>query len=54
MLGDGVIELRRIRAAVESAGYRGPIEVEILNEQIWAAPPEETLVTVKARYEEFA
>ena len=54
MLGDGVIELRRIRAAVEKAGYRGPIEVEILNEQIWAAPPETTLATVKARYQEFA
>jgi sugar phosphate isomerase/epimerase len=54
MLGDGVIELRRIRAAVESVGYRGPIEVEILNEQIWSAPPEETLPTVKARYREFA
>jgi sugar phosphate isomerase/epimerase len=54
MLGDGVIELRRIRAAVETAGYRGPIEVEILNEQIWAAPPEGTLATVKARYQEFA
>lgn len=53
MMGDGVIELRRIRAAVESAGYRGPIEVEILNEQIWAAPPEITLATVKARYKEF-
>jgi sugar phosphate isomerase/epimerase len=54
MLGDGVIELRRIRQAVESAGYRGPIEVEILNEQIWAAAPAETLSTVKARYQEFA
>src|SRR5207249_3865116 len=29
MMGDGVIELRRIRAAVEGAGYAGPIEVEI-------------------------
>jgi hypothetical protein len=54
MIGDGVIELRRIRTAVESAGYGGPIEVEILNEQIWAAPPEATLATVRARYEEFA
>lgn len=54
MLGDGVIELRRIRAAVEKAGYSGPIEVEILNEQIWAAPPEATLATVKTRYQAFA
>jgi sugar phosphate isomerase/epimerase len=54
MMGDGVIELRRIRAAVESAGYRGSIEVEILNEQIWAASPEGTLATIKERYKEFA
>src|SRR5216117_4097933 len=31
MMGDGVIELQRIRAAVEHAGYAGPIEVEIFN-----------------------
>jgi sugar phosphate isomerase/epimerase len=38
MMGDGVIELRRIREAVEEAGYRGPIEVEIMNESIWGQP----------------
>jgi sugar phosphate isomerase/epimerase len=32
MMGDGVIELRRQRRAVEEAGYAGPIEVEIFNE----------------------
>lgn len=53
MVGDGVIELRRIRAAVEAAGYHGPIEVEILNERIWAAPPEETLATIRGRFEQF-
>jgi sugar phosphate isomerase/epimerase len=30
MMGDGVIELRRIRSAVDEAGYTGPIEVEIV------------------------
>ncbi len=35
MMGDGVIELRRLRQAVDAAGYNGPIEVEIFNEEIW-------------------
>jgi sugar phosphate isomerase/epimerase len=35
MMGEGVIELRRLRQAVEAAGYRGPIEVEIFNDEIW-------------------
>jgi sugar phosphate isomerase/epimerase len=38
MMGDGVIELRRIRTAVDAAGYQGPIEVEIMNESIWSRP----------------
>jgi len=35
MMGEGVIELRALRAAVEAAGYDGPIEVEIFNDEIW-------------------
>ena len=31
MMGDGVIDLRAIRAMVENAGYRGHCEVEILS-----------------------
>ena len=31
MMGDGVIDLRSIRAMVEAAGYRGHCEVEILS-----------------------
>jgi sugar phosphate isomerase/epimerase len=38
MMGDGVIEIRRLRQAVEAAGYDGPIEVEIFNEKLWAQP----------------
>ncbi|MFG2000699.1 sugar phosphate isomerase/epimerase family protein [Spirillospora sp. NPDC048911] len=36
MLGDGCVELRRFREAVEAAGYEGPVEVEIFNEELWA------------------
>jgi sugar phosphate isomerase/epimerase len=35
MPGDGVIELRRLRAMVEDAGYRGHCDVEILSAQNW-------------------
>jgi sugar phosphate isomerase/epimerase len=33
--GDGVIDFASITAAVEAAGYRGDIEVEIFNQNIW-------------------
>ncbi|MFC5151074.1 sugar phosphate isomerase/epimerase family protein [Streptomyces amakusaensis] len=35
-LGDGSIELRRWWDRVDSAGYRGPVEVELFNEGLWA------------------
>ena len=35
MMGDGVIDLRAIRAMVERAGYRGHCEVEILSANNW-------------------
>ncbi len=50
LMGDGVIELRRIRGAVEAAGYRGPIEVEILNRELWARPGDEVLDAVVRRF----
>ncbi len=50
MMGDGVIQLRRIRAAVEDAGYAGPIEVEIFNEDLWRRTGEEVLALIKDRF----
>lgn len=51
MMGDGVIELRRIRRAVEEAGYRdGPIEVEIFNPTYWTMPGDDVLALMKERY----
>ncbi|AHG93126.1 Xylose isomerase domain-containing protein TIM barrel (plasmid) [Gemmatirosa kalamazoonensis] len=52
MMGDGVIDLARIGAAVERAGYMGPIEVEIFNEAVWAMPLDELLPLVKRRFVE--
>jgi sugar phosphate isomerase/epimerase len=50
MMGDGVIELRRIRTAVDAAGYTGPIEVEIFNQALWATPGDEVLERMCASY----
>jgi sugar phosphate isomerase/epimerase len=52
MMGDGVIELRRLRSAVDAAGYTGPIEVEIFNPALWALPGDELMHLMTARYVE--
>ncbi|APU16735.1 MULTISPECIES: sugar phosphate isomerase/epimerase family protein [Actinoalloteichus] len=50
MMGDGCIELRRMRKAVDEAGYAGPIEVEIFNQEIWDADALEIAELTAARY----
>ena len=50
MMGDGVIEILRLREAVTRAGYTGPIEVEIFNERLWQMPGDELLRLVKDRF----
>ena len=49
--GDGCIELRRLRAAVDAAGYAGPIEVEVFNADVWARPGREVLAATVSGYE---
>jgi sugar phosphate isomerase/epimerase len=49
-LGDGVIDFGPISAAVEAAGYRGYVEVEIFNAGVWDAPPDQTAATVRERF----
>ncbi|NEA12176.1 sugar phosphate isomerase/epimerase [Streptomyces sp. SID10692] len=49
-LGDGSVDFRAFRSAVESAGYDGPIEVEIFNEALWAREGAEVLDEVAERY----
>jgi sugar phosphate isomerase/epimerase len=41
--GEGCVELRRFREAVDAAGYAGPIEVEVFHEGVWARPGAEVL-----------
>ena len=50
MIGDGSIELRRLREACDEAGYDGPVEVEIFNAELWNAPGEEVLRKALERY----
>ena len=41
--GEGVVELRRFREAVDAAGYTGPIEVEVFHTEVWARPGADVL-----------
>ena len=51
MMGDGVIELKKIRAWMETAGFKGFSEVEIFsNLDWWQRSMEETLETCIARH----
>ncbi len=51
MMGDGVVELRKIRGWVEEAGYMGYSEVEIFSElDWWQRPGDEVLDTCIARH----
>ena len=51
MMGDGIIELRRIRSWVEAAGYAGPCEVEIFSAaNWWKRDPDEVLRICIERY----
>jgi sugar phosphate isomerase/epimerase len=50
MMGDGVIDIRRIRGLVEAAGYAGLVEVEIFSRDWWRRDPDEVLRIIAARY----
>lgn len=51
MMGDGVIDLKSIRSAIEKAGYRGPQEVEIFSsENWWKRPGPQVLATCAGRF----
>src|SRR2546423_716214 len=51
MMGDGVIDLKRIRRMVEAAGFTGYQEVEIFSaENWWERPGDEVLRTCIERY----
>ena len=49
-LGDGVIDFGPVTTAVTAAGYRGYVEVEIFNADVWDAPPDRTAAVVRERF----
>lgn len=51
MMGDGIIELRKVRAWVEAAGYAGFAEVEIFSDRLWSLPADDVLDTCVRRYQ---
>jgi sugar phosphate isomerase/epimerase len=51
MMGDGVIDIRRIRGWMEDAGYAGMCEVEIFSARDWwQRPPDEVVRTCIERH----
>jgi sugar phosphate isomerase/epimerase len=45
MMGDGVIDIPRIRAAVEAQNFAGYVEVEIFSNRWWAMPIDDVIAT---------
>lgn len=48
--GEGCVELRRFREAVDATGYTGPIEVEVFHAGLWARPGPDVLDAAVAGY----
>lgn len=52
MMGDGIIDIPRLRGAVEAAGYEGLVEVEIFSaNDWWKREPDEVLTVLCERCE---
>jgi sugar phosphate isomerase/epimerase len=50
LMGEGVINIRKIRGWVEAAGFRGYNEVEIFSERLWAMDQTEYVKRIAAAY----
>jgi sugar phosphate isomerase/epimerase len=50
MMGDGVIDIRSVRAAVEAQGFAGYCEIEIFSNAWWDKPMDDVLQTCIARH----
>ncbi|MFJ5027567.1 sugar phosphate isomerase/epimerase family protein [Streptomyces sp. NPDC088560] len=49
-IGDGAIDMPEWRGYVEAAGYSGPIEVELFNDELWARDGREVLAETVERF----
>jgi sugar phosphate isomerase/epimerase len=52
MMGDGVIDFESIGRWITGAGYRGVVEVEIFNQEIWDSDADDVVATMKDRWVE--
>ena len=50
MMGDGVIDIKSVRAAVEAQGFGGYCEIEIFSNIWWEKPMDEVLRTCIERH----
>src|SRR6476659_3924969 len=50
MMGDGVIDIKSMRAAVEAQGFSGYSEIEIFSDDWWTRPMDEVLRTCIIRH----
>src|SRR3954468_21903383 len=50
MMGDGVIDIKSVRAAVEAQGFAGYSEIEIFSNDWWGKPMDEVLKTCIERH----
>ena len=50
MMGDGVIDIRSVRAAVEVQGFAGYSEIEIFSDVWWGRPMDEVIATCIERH----
>lgn len=52
LMGEGCIDIPKIRRWVEEAGFAGPVEVEIFSHRYWAMDQDEYLALVVKAYRE--
>jgi sugar phosphate isomerase/epimerase len=50
MMGDGIIDIPRLRAAMEQQGFAGYVEVEIFSDRWWSISMDEVLRTCISRH----
>lgn len=43
LMGEGAIDLARLRASIEGAGYEGLAEIEIFSQELWRCDPDDLL-----------
>ncbi len=53
LMGDGVIDIPKIRQWLEDAGFRGRYEVEIFSNEFWSLDQEKYIELIKDKFQKF-